>query len=49
VGLLVTFRPKDRPPAPPGKDSLWDFEGRGRSLVAIGGRRFRVELCEKAH
>jgi hypothetical protein len=54
VGLLVTLRPKDRPPVPPGKDadpkeSLWDFEGRGRSLAVIGGRRFRVERCEKAH
>jgi len=50
----VTLRPKARSPAPPGKDadpkeSLWDFEGRGRSLAVIGGRRFRAERCEKAH
>jgi len=54
VGLLVTLHSKDRPPAPPGKDadpkeSLRDFEGRGRSMAVIGGRRFRVERCEKAH
>jgi len=54
VGLLGTLRPEDRPPAPPGKDadpkeSLWDFEGRGRRMAVIGGRRFRVERFEKAH
>jgi len=54
VGLLVTLRLKDRSPAPPGEDadlqeSLWDFKGRGRSLAVIGGRRFQVERCEKAH
>ena len=41
-------------PAPPGKDAdpkeyPWYFEGRGRSLAVIGGRRFRVERCGKAH
>ena len=40
--------------APPGKDaapkeSLWDFEGRGRRLAVISGRRFRVERCGRAH
>jgi hypothetical protein len=50
----VTLHSKDRPPAPPGKDadpqeSLRDFKGRGRRLAVIGGRRFRVERCEKAH
>jgi hypothetical protein len=39
VGLLLTVRLKDWPPAPPGKDadpqeSLWDFKGRGRSMAA---------------
>jgi hypothetical protein len=54
VGPVVTFRLKDRPPAPPGKDadpkeSLWDFEGRGRRMAVIGGRRFQVERCGRAH
>src|SRR5215207_2518358 len=54
VGLLVTLHSKDRPPAPPGKDadpkeSLRDFEGRGRSMAVVGDRRFRVERCVKAH
>jgi hypothetical protein len=48
------LRPKDRSPAPPGKDadpqeSFWDFKGRGRRMAVIGGRRFRVERFEKAH
>jgi hypothetical protein len=50
----VTLHSKDRPPAPPGKDAgpqeyPWYFKGRGRRLVVIGGRRFRVERCGKAH
>jgi len=54
VGLLVTLHSKDRSPAPPGKDAdpkeyLWYFEDRGRRLAVIGGRRFRVKRCEKAH
>jgi hypothetical protein len=54
VGLPVPLRPKDRSPAPPGKDadpkeSLWDFEGRGRRMAVIGDRRFRAERCGKAH
>src|SRR5215207_11223066 len=54
VGLLVTLDAKDRSPAPPGKgadpkESLQDFEGRGRSMAVIGDRRFRVERCVKAH
>jgi hypothetical protein len=54
VGLLVTVCSKDRSPAPPGKDadpreSSSDFKGRGRSTAGIGGRRFRVQRCEKAH
>jgi len=41
-------------PAPPGKDadpkeSLWDFEGRGRRLAVIGIPGFRVQRCRKAH
>jgi hypothetical protein len=45
---------KERPPAPSGKDAdpkeyPWYFEGRGRRLTVIGGRRFRVEHREKAH
>src|SRR5687767_4897198 len=47
VGPRVTSCPEDRPPAPPGEDadpkeSLWDFEGRGRRMAVTGGRRFRV-------
>jgi hypothetical protein len=54
VGLLVTFRSKDRPLAPPGEDAdpkeyPWYFEGRGQSPAVISGRRFRVEGCGKAH
>jgi len=50
----VALHLKDRSPAPPGKDadlkeSLWDFEGRGRSMAVNGGRRFQVERREKAH
>jgi hypothetical protein len=50
----VTFRPKDRPLAPPGEDTdlkeyPWYFEGRGQSPAVISGRRFRVERCGKAH
>jgi len=41
VGLLVTLHPKDRSPAPPGKDadpqeSLWDFKW---SRDEAGGER----------
>jgi hypothetical protein len=48
------LRPKDRSAAPPGKDadpkeSRGDFEGRGRSMAVIAGRRFRVERCGRAH
>jgi hypothetical protein len=54
VGPLVMLRPTDRPPAPPGEDaapqeSLWDFKGRGQRIAVIGGRRFRVERCGRAH
>jgi len=39
VGLLVTFHPKDRSPAPPGKDAdpqeyPWYFKGREAKPVA---------------
>jgi len=54
VGLLVTLRPQDRPLAPPGEDAdpkeyPWYFEGRGRRMAVISGRRLRVERYEKAH
>ena len=54
VGLLVTLRPKDRSPAPPGKDadpqeSLWDFKGRGRRQAAISGRSKGVETPGSGH
>jgi hypothetical protein len=47
VGLLVTSRPQERSPAPPGKDadpqeSFPDFKDRGRRMAVIGDRRLRV-------
>ena len=41
-------------PAPSGKDAdpkeyPWYFEDRGRRRAVIGGRRFRVQRCGKAH
>jgi hypothetical protein len=50
----MASRPKDRSPAPPGKDedpkeSVQDFEGRGRRMAVIGDRRFRVGRRERAH
>src|SRR5215211_5067541 len=51
VGLLVTLQLKDRSPAPPGKDadpkeSLWDFEGRGRRMAVIGARQIVRGVAE---
>jgi hypothetical protein len=53
VVLLVTVGRKGRPAAPPGKDadpkeSLWDFEGRGRRLAVIDGCPFRSNVAGRA-
>jgi hypothetical protein len=50
VGLLVALRPKDRPPAPPGKDAdpkeyLWYFEGReAKPVTSRQARQCRVAV-----
>jgi len=52
VGLVVALCVKARMPAPSGKDadpkeSLWDFEGRGRRLAVIGARDFACNVAAR--